>query len=53
MARFPVNVKLEILVFVEKAASCFVDQEMVGIFLGNQIGVITMGDGSPDLYHLS
>ena len=53
MAGFPVNVELEVLVLVEKAPTGFVHQEVVGIFLGNQVGIITMADGRPHFNHLT
>ena len=53
MAWFPVNVELEILVLVQEASTGFVDQEVVGVLLTNQVGVITMGDWGSNLNHLT
>ena len=53
MAWFPVNVELEILVLVQEASTGFVDQEVVGVLLTNQVGVITMSDRGSNLNHLT
>ncbi len=53
MAGFPVNVQLEILVLVEKATAGFVDQEVVRVLLGDQVGVVAVGDRGSNLNHLA
>ena len=53
MAGLSVNVQLEILVLVEKATTCFVDQEVVRVLLGDQVGVVAVGDRGSNLDHLS
>jgi hypothetical protein len=53
MARFLVNVQLEVLVMEEETPPGFVDQKVVEILLGNQVGIIPMTQWSFDLNDLS
>ena len=53
VAGFPVDVQLKVLVLVEKAPPGLVHQEVVGVFLGDQVGVVTVGDWSSHLNDLA
>ncbi len=53
VAWLPVNIQLEILVSVKETASGLVHQKMVGIFLRNQVGVVSVTQRRLDFNHLS
>ncbi len=53
MAGFSVNVQLEILVLVEKAPPGFVDQEMIRVFLRDQVRIVAMSDRGANLNDLT
>ena len=53
MARFSVDVKLKILVLEQETSARFEHQEVVGILLRDQVGVVAVGDRSPDLNDLT
>jgi hypothetical protein len=53
VAGLSVNVQLEILVLVEKAPTGFVDQEVVRVLLGDQVGIVAVGDRGSNLNYLS
>ena len=53
VAGFPVDVQLKVLVLVEKAPPGLVHQEVVGVLLGDQVGIVTVGDWSSDLNDLA
>ena len=53
MARFFVNIKLEILIVVQETSSSLENQKVVGIFLRNEIGIVPMAERGFDLNNLS
>ena len=53
MARFFVNIKLEILVMIQETSSSFENQKVVGIFLRNEIGIVPMAERGFNLNNLA
>ena len=53
MARFFVNIKLEILVVIQETSSSFENQKVVGIFLRNEIGIVPMAERGFNLNNLA
>ena len=53
MARFFVNIKLEILVMIQETSSSFENQKVVGIFLRNEIGIVPMTERGFNLNNLA
>ncbi len=53
MARFPVDVQLEVLALVEEAPPGLVDGGVAGVLLGEQVPVLPVVDGRLDLDDLA
>ena len=53
MARVSVNVQLEVLIQEKETPPDLVDQKVISIFLGDQVRIIPMAQGSLHFNHLA